>query len=129
VGVRTLFECTRNKMPRFVVLTHDHPLLHWDFMLEQGGKLRTWRLAHAPDAGGPIEAEALVDHRLAYFDYEGPVSGGRGHVTRWDRGEYETVKSSPTRVVMRLAGERLCGEAVLEQSEASANWTFRFDPR
>ena len=116
-------------MPRFVVLTHDHPLLHWDFMLEHGEKLRTWGLAHPPDAGGPIEAEPLTDHRLAYLDYEGPVSGGRGHVERWDRGEYETVESSPTRIVVRLAGEHLRGEAILDRSEASANWTFRLDPR
>jgi hypothetical protein len=116
-------------MPRFVVLTHDRPLLHWDFMLEHGEKLRTWRLAHPPDAGRPIEAEPLADHRLAYLDYEGPVSGGRGHVERWDRGEYETVESSATRIVVRLAGERLRGEAVLERSQASASWRFQFDPR
>ena len=49
-------------------------------MLEQGEKLRTWRLATPPDAAGPIDAEPLADHRVAYLDYEGPVSGGRGEV-------------------------------------------------
>jgi hypothetical protein len=116
-------------MPRFVVLTHDYPLLHWDFMLEHGKKLRTWRLAQRPDAGGSIDAEPLADHRLAYLEYEGAVSGGRGRVTRWDRGDYEGVASSATRIVVHLAGERLRGEALLEQSEASAAWTFRFDRR
>jgi hypothetical protein len=98
-------------------------------MLQQGDVLRTWRLKEPPDAESPIIAEELPDHRLAYLDYEGPVSGGRGHVTRWDRGEYETVKSSPMRIVVCLAGECLRGDAVLERSEASANWTFRLDPR
>ncbi|HUE13293.1 MAG TPA: DNA polymerase ligase N-terminal domain-containing protein [Planctomycetaceae bacterium] len=114
-------------MPRFAVLTHDHPTLHWDFLLEQGEKLRTWRLAQPPDAAGPIDAEALADHRLAYLDYEGPVSGGRGEVRRWDRGEYEVVESTSERLVVRLAGERLRGEASLERPAETAKWTFRLN--
>jgi hypothetical protein len=115
------------EMPRFAVLTHDHPTLHWDFLLEQGEKLRTWRLAQPPDAAGPIDAEALADHRLAYLDYEGPVSGGRGEVRRWDRGEYEVVESTSERLVVRLAGERLRGEASLERPAETAKWTFRLN--
>src|SRR5579872_4077691 len=111
-------------MPRFVVLTHNHPVFHWDFMLERDGALQTWRLAKPPDAGGPIDAEALADHRLTYLDYEGPVSGGRGEVTRWDRGEFEIVESTPDRVVVRLAGGRVNGVARLDRDVAQA-WIFR----
>jgi hypothetical protein len=100
-------------MPRFVVLTHDHPFLHWDLMLEQGGALRTWRLKKPPDAQGRIAAEALPDHRLAYLDYEGPVSGGRGTVERWDAGTYEVLESTANRLVVRFAGKRLVGVAPL----------------
>jgi hypothetical protein len=114
-------------MPRFVVLSHDHPTLHWDFMLEQGEKLRTWRLGRPPDAAGPIDAEPLADHRLAYLDYEGPVGDGRGEVRRWDRGEYETIESTPERLVVRLAGERLRGEASLERPAHSSNWSFHLN--
>ena len=32
-------------MPRFVILEHDHPSLHWDFILEVGEVLWTWRLS------------------------------------------------------------------------------------
>src|SRR5204862_462785 len=72
-------------MPRFVILEHDHPERHWDFMLEAGPVLRTWRLAKAPDATGiRIAAQPLGDHRALYLDYEGPLSGARGTVTRWD---------------------------------------------
>jgi hypothetical protein len=112
-------------MPRFVVLTHDHPVLHWDFMLEQPETLRTWRLMKPPGAGGPIDAESLADHRLAYLDYEGPVSGGRGEVRRWDRGEYEIVESTAERLVVRLIGERLHGVATLERTAVGSTWTFR----
>jgi len=115
-------------MPRFVILTHDHPFLHWDFMLEDGPGLRTWRLLQAPELDTPIAAEALADHRLAYLEYEGPVSGGRGHVARWDAGEYEPVESTPTRVTVRLVGQRFRGEAVLEESDSKSGWTFRVSP-
>ena len=27
-------------MPRYVILEHDHPVLHWDLMLEAGGVLQ-----------------------------------------------------------------------------------------
>ena len=67
-------------MPRFAVLEHDHPFLHWDFLLETGDALRTWRLHAPPDAEGTIAAEELPDHRLEYLDYEGRVSGGLSYV-------------------------------------------------
>ena len=76
-------------MPRFVILRHDHPRgVHFDFMLEAGGVLKTWALPEPPRPGVEMECEALGDHRLAYLDYEGPISGDRGSVVRWDRGEY-----------------------------------------
>ncbi len=101
-------------MPRFVVLTHDHPFLHWDLMLEQADALRTWRLKQPPDTQGPIAAEALPDHRLAYLDYEGPVSGDRGTVTRWDAGTYEMLESTSNRIVVHFAGKKLVGVAPLK---------------
>jgi hypothetical protein len=112
-------------MPRFVVLKHDHPTLHWDLMLEHGALLRTWRLAAVPADGLSIVATALGDHRLAYLDYEGPVSGNRGQVTRWDRGEYEASDWQDDKIVVRLAGARLTGNATLRQ-ESGDEWRFVF---
>jgi len=110
-------------MPRFVILEHDHPFLHWDFMLEAGAVLRTWRLLAEPLPGRTVEAEALGDHRLAYLDYEGPVSGNRGSVRRWDAGTFEWMEDTANRVVVRLAGSRCQGEALLEQG-AGGQWKF-----
>ena len=74
---------------RFVILEHDHPVMHWDLMLEAGDVLQTWRLMQPPESVGcAIEATALGDHRVMYLDYEGPVSGDRGTVKRWDAGEF-----------------------------------------
>src|SRR5688572_30013766 len=105
-------------MPRFVLLEHDHPILHWDLMLESGDSLRTWRLARAPERGGDIEAIALPDHRLAYLEYEGPVSGGRGSVSRWDRGTYSTIVAEVKRLELQLCGERVRGRVELQQLDS-----------
>jgi hypothetical protein len=96
-------------MPRFVILEHDHPELHWDFMLEDGGVLRTWRFAVPPALGHSCAARQLTDHRLAYLDYEGPVSGGRGSVRRWEQGNYDWLWDTPDDLAVRLMGEWLRG--------------------
>ena len=108
----------------FVILTHDHPILHWDFMLEQGEGLRTWRLLSTPDGAGTIQAEALPDHRKLYLEYEGPVSGDRGVVSRWDWGHYTLVNQTETRVEVALQGQRLAGVARLSRRQSSRHWTF-----
>ncbi|HVS36953.1 MAG TPA: DNA polymerase ligase N-terminal domain-containing protein [Gemmataceae bacterium] len=107
-------------MPRFAVLQHDRPPLHWDVFLEQDGVLRSWRLAAPPQAGAVVDAEPALDHRLAYLEYEGPVSGGRGSVTRWDGGTFEWKAQEADRVVVYLAGYRLRGVFQLERCAAGA---------
>ncbi|MBY0526091.1 MAG: hypothetical protein K2R98_22035 [Gemmataceae bacterium] len=110
-------------MPRYVILEHDHPFLHWDFMLEAGDVLRTWRLGAAPQVGTTIRAEPLGDHRKQYLDYEGPVSGGRGSVKRWDAGTIVWHVDGCDRVVVALRGHRLSGSGALER-DASGRWSF-----
>ena len=101
-------------MPRFVILEHDWPTVHWDFLLEAGSVLRAWRLLGEPGRGRKLAAEANADHRLLYLDYEGPVSGNRGSVRRWDAGTFEWLADSPARVVVVLRGEKLAGQCVIE---------------
>jgi DNA polymerase Ligase (LigD) len=116
-------------MPHFVILEHDHPHLHWDFLLEHQGALRSWRLAAPPEDGKRTPATPLPDHRLAYLDYEGPVSGNRGTVKRWDRGEFAALVWTEQKVEVVLAGKRLHGMAALERDEAAAtesSWSFTF---
>ncbi|MEZ5940697.1 MAG: DNA polymerase ligase N-terminal domain-containing protein [Planctomycetaceae bacterium] len=77
-------------MPQFVILEHDWPELHYDFMLEHEGVLLTWRLPLLPELDQPSEfsAERIFDHRLHYLTYQGSVSGGRGAVRRRMQGSY-----------------------------------------
>lgn len=110
-------------MPRYVILEHDHPGLHWDLMLEAGDVLRTWRLDAPPRAGQAVGAEASFDHRTAYLEYEGPVGGGRGRVVRWDAGTYAPDEEQDGRLVVRLDGGRLRGTAVLARAATGA-WSL-----
>lgn len=112
-------------MPRFVILEHDHPELHWDLMLESSPQLRTWRLAMPPRAGEVIAAAAIGDHRLMYLDYEGSVSGNRGCVVRWDHGTFDWHEQTAESVRVRLRGERLRGELQLRQ-ETAEKWSGEF---
>jgi hypothetical protein len=110
--------------PRFVILEHDHPLLHWDLMLEFGSVLRTWRLPAVPTDGAML-AEQIDDHRLVYLDYEGPVSGHRGRVKCWDRGTYQLEKAEPDSITLTVHGERLrAALSMIRRSGATwrANW-------
>ena len=118
-------------MPHFVVLEHDSPRgLHWDFMLESGGALLTWELPRPPDAAPLIPAKRLHDHRLAYLEYEGPLSDGRGCVTRWDQGTYTIQTHSHNTWAVELSGGKL--SAIYRPDEfplpPAGVWLLRLNP-
>ncbi len=117
---------------RFVVLEHRWNGVHWDFMLEADGVLRTWAIDEPIAAGADLPARALADHRLAYLTYEGPVAGARGSVRRVAEGTYQALEWRPDEVHLRLAGAQLVGEVRLKRSGSasdssggSTRWTFR----
>lgn len=110
-------------MPRFVILEHDHPHLHWDLMLEDGDTLRTWRLSEAPTSLKRILCEELVPHRRFYLDYEGEVSGGRGFVRRWDWGEYVRIDWWPDGELLDYSGQQGRGVMTLDRIDAG-QWRF-----
>ena len=112
-------------MPRYVLLEHDHPTLHWDLMLEAGPVLRTWRLTALPRCREVIAATAVFDHRLLYLDYEGPISGGRGRVIRREQGTFTGQVQGEAPIVVHLQGERLRGVLRLEQIEGDS-WRCEF---
>lgn len=119
------------RMPRFVLLFHDCPPSfgkpsHWDLMLERDGALMTWSLTSLPphwrqsferDAAGNellvLGAMRLPDHRLAYLDYEGPLSGDRGRVTRHDAGNYRIVDERADSLQVQLEGVVVRGRVSL----------------
>jgi len=101
-------------MPRFVILEHDHPTLHWDLMLERGAVLWTWRLpAPPPFEATRIPATRIGDHRLTYLDYEGPVGGKRGSVIRRERGTFVLQHEKEGELVIEFHGVKLSGTGTL----------------
>jgi hypothetical protein len=127
-------------MPRFVLLEHHWNGVHWDLMLDAGDALRTWAIDAPIVRGVALPARALGDHRRAYLDYEGPVSGDRGWVRRVDSGVYEPRLWTAERVEAELSGAQLVGRvelcrvgaglpesgpAVESGPESARAWTFR----
>ena len=107
-------------MPRFVILEHLWRGVHYDLMLEDeaAGCLRTWAV-DPPFGFGPTadrEARRLPDHRLAYLDYEGPISGDRGVVKRIARGDYEPASWDEDRIGAVLVGDGASGRLLLTLS-------------
>ena len=79
----------RDRVLKYAVLSHggiDEP--HFDFLVETlpGSDLATWRIGNWP-VEGSISATRLRDHRRIYLDYQGELTGHRGHVDRIDSGE------------------------------------------
>jgi hypothetical protein len=114
-------------VPRFVILEHDHPMPHFDLMLEVGPVLRTWRLAAPPEAGVSPSAHPLPDHRPLYLAYEGPVSGGRGVVRRWDGGTYDGLVEGASRTRFYLRGDKVRGWCSVE-GDGDGRWLLWFTP-
>lgn len=113
-------------MPRFVILRHEMPPghergAHFDLMLEANGVLRTWSLPELPADGRIVQAEALPDHRLAYLDYEGLVSGNRGSVRRVDEGDYEIIEDSADVLEILCSGKGLRGTLRLRRAPGSSS--------
>jgi hypothetical protein len=104
-------------MPRFVLLAHHHPSPHLDLMFEVGDVLRAWRIESLPAEGEAVRAVKNFDHRPRYLDYEGPIGGGRGEVTRVDRGEYVWREEGPARLVAEVSGGLLSGRLELVRQE------------
>lgn len=86
-------------MARMVLLLHEVPggASHFDWLIQRPGeeheppttrRLISFRMRHRPDdpSGVVLLGERMKDHRNAYLDYDGPVSGGRGSVRRVARG-------------------------------------------
>src|SRR3954466_7601408 len=113
-------------MPRFVVLDHDWPHPHRDLLLEREGVLKAWRLPAAFDLTSPVPAEPNFDHRLIYLDYEGPLSGDRGAVRRWDAGELVWEAFGEEEIRVRLRGTYLRGQFRLARVRGNG-WVMEED--
>lgn len=122
---------------RFVVLRHtDRDGVHYDLMIENGERLATWKLTRPPEEATreTLAANRIDEHRRVYLDYEGPISGDRGHVTRHDEGtcevrEDKTPDGAVNRLRLQVSGEKLSGRLELVRDpENQSRWSLRCLP-
>jgi hypothetical protein len=94
---------------RYAILRHegiDPP--HFDLLFEAapGSMLAAWRSDTWPIVA-PTPLVRLADHRPRYLDYEGAISGNRGHVRRVESGTCTIENSQQQWTILLLAGQRL----------------------
>lgn len=93
---------------RYVILHHKLPASqgrgpHFDVMFETAVGLQTWAVETFPELDGPaVPALSLPIHRLAYLDYEGPVSNNRGTVQRVRSGVYDRLCDTSNQIEFHL---------------------------
>lgn len=113
---------------RYAILHHRDPAgEHWDLMIEQDTALATWKLEADPTVGDalPVRGVRIQDHRKRYLDYEGPISGDRGHVIRVDRGRCNPSVCEPDEWRLELRDGRLAGRFRLVRTDPEGNlWTL-----
>jgi hypothetical protein len=112
---------------RFVVLRHDiSGTTHFDLMIDGGSLLATWQCPSPPEDAQqrPLLCRRIGDHRRMYLDYEGPVSGDRGHVTRHDVGTCRIARWGDDGVEVTFEGRQLVGRYALELRDGQS-WSLR----
>lgn len=114
-------------MHRYTILDHDWPTPHFDllFDLDSESDLLAFRLAAMPVVGEGVSLKRLPAHRRIYLDYEGPVNGNRGSVTRVDTGSFQILRHCEDSLVIELSGRVLSGIIELRwnpQGEGELVW-------
>lgn len=103
---------------RFVVQKHQSRNLHFDFRLEGRGILRSWAIPKGLPTRVGIRRLAIAteDHPVEYLTFAGEIPAGHygaGAVVIDDRGTYEKVKETETRLEIRLSGKKYRGSYIL----------------
>jgi hypothetical protein len=111
---------------KFVIQEHSSGSdVHWDFMLESGDILQTYRLDKAPNEALhlAVNATKIFDHPLRFLTYEGPVNKGHGDVRIAESGTYKIVHQAHNQIKLDLSGKILKGNFTLNHIEGD-NWQF-----
>ena len=111
---------------KFVIQEHSSDEgVHWDFMLESGQILETYRLDNEPKDMLKKETNGvkIFDHQLKFLTYHGPVNNGRGSVAVVESGTYRIISRDETKIELKIAGQTLDGNCTLTKIK-NDNWRF-----
>ena len=117
------------KDKRFVIQKHTRGKdVHWDFMLQLGETLQTYRLDKAPEEVLHQTANAvrIFNHPLKFLTYQGPVNKGRGNVRLIEAGTYQITHQKRNRIELNLSGQILRGKFTLTHIK-NDSWQFARD--
>ena len=112
---------------RFVVQEHTTPEgVHWDFMIERGDVLATFRLEQPTEAvlDHAVRVVRIFDHPLKFLTYEGPVQKGTGKVRLVDRGTCRESDEKDGLITLDLRGKILQGHFTLTRIDGP-HWELR----
>lgn len=94
--------------------------------------LRTWAAVEPLplDRAATVAAIELPRHRARYLDYEGPVSGDRGTVTRIEQGRYRVLSDSADCLEVEVVGDRVGRlRIVRDHFGPPSSWRIEFLPQ
>ena len=120
--------------PHTVQLRHELPDGSWhiDWLIDldrtEAGRLLTFRLDRRVDdleAGTEIDLERAADHRRIYLEYEGPLSGGRGEVTRVACGRIEAMQNLGDDWAFLIAWQRFSRQRLRVRRRPDDRWTLQ----
>lgn len=112
----------------FVVQEHFASHHHYDFRLEMDGVLKSWAVPkEIPQQPGIKRLAVQVeDHPLDYANFEGVIPEGfygAGIVKIWDRGEYDLLERTDSKIEIYLYGSKLKGKyCLLRFQDHKKNW-------
>jgi DNA ligase D-like protein (predicted 3'-phosphoesterase) len=113
--------------PIFVVQEHWASHHHFDFRLEMDGVLKSWAIPKEIPVERGVRRLAIQveDHALEYADFEGVIPEGEygaGKVLIWDKGTYELVEKSESKIRFKLLGRKLKGTYQLIKFKGGNQW-------
>jgi bifunctional non-homologous end joining protein LigD len=112
----------------FVIQRHDATRLHYDLRLERDGVLVSWAVPKGlPFVKGEKHLAVHVeDHPMEYGSFEGTIPKGHygaGEVRIWDKGTYDLLEWTDSKVSFRLHGQRHRGEYhLVKTSRGEQDW-------
>ena len=114
----------------YLIQEHHASHLHWDLRLEMNGVLKSWAVPKIPpqEKNEKRLAIQVEDHPLAYAKFHGTIPEGNygaGEVKIWDKGNYELIEKTPTKIIIEIHGKKLKGKYCLIKTNYGKNqWLF-----
>lgn len=123
----------KSNSKKLIYLIHEHHAthLHWDLRLEMNGVLKSWAVPKIPSKEKNEKRLAIQveDHPIEYAKFHGIIPEGNygaGEVKIWDKGNYELIEKTLTKIIINIHGKKLKGKYCLIKTNYGnkKSWLF-----